>query len=161
MHGVVFAKETSMSSCKMPVTILMADDDLDDQLLVQDAFSEKCSCIQLNFVNNGNELLEYLKEVVILPGLILLDINMPTMGGLEALKRIKSDPRLVNIPIIIFTTSGNKDVILESYCKGANSFIIKPESFGALVDIIDTVSKYWCNIVALPDSLCPIEKKAS
>ncbi len=126
---------------------------------MRDAFSEKCSCIQLNFVSNGKELWDYLKEGVILPGLILLDINMPTMGGLEALKRIKSDPRLVNIPVIIFTTSGNKDVILESYCKGANSFITKPDSFGVLVDIIDTVSKYWCNIVTLPDSLCPIEKQ--
>ena len=149
-----------MDSCKMPVTIVLADDDPDEQLLVKEAFSEHCSCVKLIFVNNGQELLNYLKEVVILPGLILLDINMPKMGGLEALEHIKNNPKLVNIPVIIFTTSRNKELILDSYCVGANSFINKPETFDKLVDIIDTVSKYWCSVVLLPDALCPIQEKA-
>ncbi len=150
-----------MNSCKMPVTIVLADDDPDEQLLVQEAFGENCSCVKLHFVNDGLELLDYLKEVVILPGLILLDINMPKVGGLEALKYIKTNPKLINIPVIIFTTSNNKELILNSYCVGANSFINKPDSFDKLVDIIDTVSKYWCNIVVLPDALCPIEEKTA
>jgi two-component system response regulator len=152
-------KEMPMNQCKMPVTIILADDDPDDQLLVKDAFGQNCSCVRLHFVNSGQELLDYLNEVVILPGLILLDINMPTIGGIEALERIKNNPRLINIPIIIFTTSTDKDLILTSYCVGANSFINKPDSFDRLVDIIDVVSKYWCNIVVLPDTLCPVETK--
>jgi len=152
-------KEMPMDdSCKMPVTIIMADDDLEDQLLVKEAFKENCSCVRLLFVNDGQELLTYLDEVVILPGLILLDVNMPNIGGIEALKRIKHNPKLINIPIIIFTTSSNKELILDSYCVGANSFINKPDSFNRLVDIVDVVSKYWCNIVALPDTLCPIKE---
>jgi CheY-like chemotaxis protein len=151
-----------MGSCSAPVKIVVADDDPDDQLLVENAFGKNCSCIKLQFVNNGQELLDYLSdEKAVLPGLILLDINMPKMGGLEALRRIKKDPRLTNIPIIIFTTSSGKTIVLKSYCDGANSFIIKPTSFDTLVNIIDTVSKYWCNIVALPDALCPIEQEAA
>ncbi len=141
----------------MPVTIILADDDPDDQLLVKEAFGDNCSCVKLLFVNDGQELLNYLNDVVILPGLILLDVNMPKMGGIEALKCIKSNPRLLNIPIIIFTTSSNKELILESYCIGANSFINKPDSFHTLVDMVDTISKYWCNIVMLPDTLCPVK----
>jgi two-component system, response regulator len=150
-----------MDSCKMPVTIVMADDDPDDRFLVGEAFKGHCSCVKLHFVNDGQELLDYLHEVAILPGLILLDINMPRMGGLEVLDYIKNKPKLINIPIIIFTTSSNKDVVLNSYCKGANSFIVKPSSIHRLEDIIDIVSKYWCNIVLLPHALCPTGERVA
>ena len=153
--------EMSIDRCRMPITIILADDDPDDQLLVKEAFSDNCSCIKLLFVDNGQELLDYLNIVTILPGLILLDVNMPKLGGIEALERIKMTPKLVNIPIIIFSTSSGKDIVLQSYCKGANSFITKPHSFEMLKDIIDVVSKYWCNIVMLPDTLCPIKEKTA
>ena len=144
----------------MPLTIIVADDDPDDHILVRDAFRDNCSCVKLKFVHNGQELLDYLSdEEKVLPGLILLDINMPTMGGLEALAHIKKNPKLINIPIIIFTTSNDKEIVLESYCLGANSFINKPDSFQKLEEIIDIVSKYWCNIAVLPDTLCPLEIK--
>ncbi|MDR3556965.1 MAG: response regulator [Syntrophobacteraceae bacterium] len=151
-----------MNSCKIPVKIILADDDPDDQYLVKEAFANNCPCIDLQTVNDGQELMDYLSVgAAILPGLILLDANMPRMGGLEALKHIKSDPKLTNIPIIIFTTSGDKKIVRESYCDGANSFIRKPNSFDKLSYIIDTVSKYWCEIVSLPDDLCPVELKAA
>jgi two-component system, response regulator len=82
---------------------------------------------------------------------------MPKMGGLEALRHIKANAKLSNIPIIIFTTHSSKTIVLESYCDGANSFIQKPQTFEELKDIIDTVSKYWCKIVELPEHLCPVE----
>jgi two-component system response regulator len=162
VQGTFYGKDNAMNSCKIPVRIILADDDPDDQLLVKEAFGHNCPCIDLQTVNDGQELLDYLSVgAAILPGLILLDVNMPRMGGIEALKRIKNDQQLTNIPIIIFTTHGDKATVLESYCDGANSFITKPNSFVELADIIDTVSKYWCKIVLLPDNLCPVELKAA
>lgn len=131
-----------MDGCKMPVTIIIADDDPEDHFLVKSAFQNNCSCIKLHFVDNAEHLLDYLDDVVILPGLILLDVNMPTMGGIEALERIKRQPRFANIPIIILTTSSNKELILKGYCVGANSFINEPDTFSRLVDIVDVVRKY-------------------
>lgn len=162
MQSIFYGKGNEMQSCKIPVKIILADDDPDDQYLVKEAFGHNCSCIDLQTVNDGRELLDYLSVgEAILPGLILLDVNMPGMGGLEALNHIKNDPKLTNIPIIIFTTHGDKKIVLESYCDGANSFIKKPNSFDELADIVDTVSKYWCKIVSLPDRLCPVELKAA
>jgi CheY-like chemotaxis protein len=122
--GVIFKIWTVRS-----IVQFSSDDDEDDQLLVKEAFSDNCSCIKLFFVDNGREILDYLNEVISLPGLILLDMNMPKLGDIEALEHIKMTPKLVNIPIIIFSTSSGKAIVHQSYCKGSNSFITKPHSF--------------------------------
>ena len=85
-----------------------------------------------------------------LPGLILLDLNMPRKDGREALKEIRSDPRLRHIPIVVLTTSKAEEDILRTYDLGVNSFIIKPVTFESLVDIIRALAKYWFEIVELP-----------
>ncbi len=140
------------------ITILMADDDADDRLLTKDALEESRVVNDLRFVENGQELMDYLKhrgkfsdpEACPRPGLILLDLNMPKKDGRAALEEIKSDPDLRRIPIIIMTTSQAEEDIFRSYDLGANSFITKPVTFERLVDLMKTMGKYWIEFVELP-----------
>lgn len=139
------------------VTILMADDDPDDRLLTRDAFSTARVRNDLRFVEDGEELLEYLRRQgryappadAPRPGIILLDLNMPRLDGREALRELKSDPDLRRIPVVVLTTSNAEQDILRSYDLGANSYITKPVTFAALVDVVSTLGRYWCEIVEL------------
>jgi CheY-like chemotaxis protein len=139
-----------------PITILLADDDPDDRLLVHEAFAENLLANSLEMVVDGEELMDYLhrrgkfSEVSITPGLILLDLNMPRKSGLEALKEIKADPKLRRLPVVILTTSKAEEDIVRSYDLGVNSFIVKPVTFEALVELIKSIDKYWFQIVELP-----------
>jgi CheY-like chemotaxis protein len=141
-----------------PITILMADDDPDDRMLAQEAWEENRLANDLHFVEDGEELMDYLHRrgeythlaVAPLPGLILLDLNMPKKDGREAFREIKADPHLRRIPIVVLTTSKAEEDILRSYDLGANSFIIKPVTFEALVEVTRTLAKYWFQIVELP-----------
>ena len=140
------------------VTILMADDDPDDRLLVQDAFDEIRLANPLVFVEDGLELMDYLHRRgaythlagTPLPGLILLDLNMPKKDGRETLREIKQDPALRAIPIVVLTTSSAEEDILRTYDLGTNSFIVKPVTFDKLVEIVRKVTQYWLEIVRLP-----------
>ncbi|MEW5802463.1 MAG: response regulator [bacterium] len=140
-------------------SILMADDDQDDCLLVKNAFTAGRIANSLYFVEDGEELMDYLYHrgkygdiaAFPSPGLILLDLNMPRKDGREALREIKADSGLRKIPVIILTTSEREEEIVRSYEMGANSFITKPMSFQGLVEIIKTLSRYWFEIVELPD----------
>ena len=141
-----------------PITILMADDDADDRRLTKDALEESRLANDLRFVENGEELLQYLRhqgkfsdeEEAPRPGLILLDLNMPRKDGRTALKEIKADPELRQIPVTVLTTSKADEDIFRSYDLGVNSYIVKPVTFEALVDILQTLEKYWFEIVELP-----------
>lgn len=142
----------------MPITILMADDDADDRRLTQEAFEEARLINDLRFVENGEQLMEYLRKQgpyappaeAPRPGLILLDLNMPRKDGRTVLKEIKSDPALRQIPVCVLTTSKADEDIYKSYDLGVNSYIVKPVTFEALVDILQTLEKYWFEIVELP-----------
>lgn len=148
-----------MVKSSKPVTILMADDDRDDCLLVKDAFVESRLLNDLRFVEDGEELMDYLyhrgkyteTDSSPRPGLILLDLNMPRKDGREALEEIKSDSDLRSIPIVVLTTSKQEEDILRSYDVGANSYITKPVTFKGLVDVMKTLGRYWLEIVELPD----------
>jgi CheY-like chemotaxis protein len=125
--------------------VLMADDDEDDCLLVESAFQETGIAHDLRFVDDGRELLDYLRnegnfadpEKHPRPDLILLDLNMPRIDGREALTIIKSDPQLKNIPILIFTTSREERDIALSKQAGASSFLSKPDRFQDLTDMLE------------------------
>jgi CheY-like chemotaxis protein len=140
------------------VTILMADDDEDDRMLVREALAESQLPIDLRVVSNGEELMDYLyhrgrytdPKLTPHPGLILLDLNMPKKDGLEVLQEIKTDPKLRLIPVIVLTTSKAEENICHTYDLGANSYIVKPMTFTALVDVMKTIGKYWFEIVELP-----------
>lgn len=147
-----------MKGRRTVVTILMADDDEDDCMLAQEALIESRLANDLHFVRDGEQLMDYLyrrgeyahRDVAPRPGLILLDLNMPKKDGREALKQIKADPELRQIPIVILTTSKAEADIHRSYDLGANSFITKPVTFSGLVEVMKTIGKYWFEIVELP-----------
>jgi len=147
-----------MSRIAKPITILYADDDAEDRMLVRDAWAENRLANQLHFVEDGEELMDYLRRRgqythlsgEPLPGMILLDLNMPRKDGREALQEIKADPRLRSIPVVILTTSKADEDILRAYDLGVNSFILKPVTFDSLVEITRTLSKYWFEVVELP-----------
>jgi CheY-like chemotaxis protein len=140
-----------------PVAILMADDDADDRLLAKDALAECKLNNELHFVENGEELLDFLNRrgkyagsTLPRPGLILLDLNMPRKDGREALREIKQDPELRKIPVVVLTTSKADTDISKIYDLGANSFISKPVTFDSLVNVMKIISNYWLGIVELP-----------
>ncbi len=145
-----------MKKHSSPITILMADDDPDDRLLVREAFEENHLLNNLETVEDGEELMDYLyrrnrfSDVTITPGLILLDLNMPKKSGLEALKEIRSDKRLRRLPVVILTTSKAEEDIIRSYDLGVNSFIVKPVTFESLVELVKELDKYWFQIVESP-----------
>lgn len=140
------------------ITILVADDDADDRLMIRDALEENRLANDLRFVENGEELIEYLTrkgkyqnlENSPKPGLILLDLNMPKKDGREALKEIKSNPELRGIPVVVLTTSKAEEDIYRTYNLGVNSFITKPVTFESLVTITKDLGRYWFEIVELP-----------
>jgi two-component system, response regulator len=141
------------------ISILMADDDPDDRMLMQEALAENKIANSIYFVENGEELLDYLNktgkyknEKCVTPGIIFLDLNMPKVDGRQALKHLKADPLLRKIPIIILTTSKAELDILESYELGVNSFISKPVRFDELVEVTREISTYWFGTVSLPAS---------
>jgi CheY-like chemotaxis protein len=143
-----------------PITILMADDDPDDRQLAREAFEEAKLANDLRFVEDGVELLDYLHRrgkyadpvTSPRPGIILLDLNMPRKDGREALQELKADPRFRAIRVIILTTSKAEEDILRTYNLSAASYITKPVTFEALVDVVKTLGKYWLEIVELPEN---------
>ena len=140
------------------IFILIADDDEEDRMLTMDALKESKLANQLHFVEDGEELLDYLhnrgafedREKHPTPGLILVDLNMPRKDGREALKEIKENHNLRGIPIVVLTTSKAEEDIIKTYDLGVSSFITKPVKFTDLVETMKTLSKYWFEIVELP-----------
>lgn len=140
------------------VTIMITDDDPDDRLLIREALEEAHLDCSIEFFTDGLDLLDYLhgrgdyalRPKAILPGLLFLDLNMPRMDGRETLQKIKQDPRLRRIPVVVLTTSSSEEDVLMTYDLGVNSFITKPANFEALVKIMESIAGYWLGIVALP-----------
>jgi len=141
----------------------MAEDDVDDRLLARDALTQSGSEGDLQFVDNGEELLDYLlgrgkfNADTPRPRLILLDLNMPLKDGRQALREIKSNPLLRQIPVVVLTTSHADTDIDLVYHLGANSFITKPVRYETLVEVMRILSEYWLKTVesaALTNTTC-------
>lgn len=141
------------------ISILIADDDADDRELIKAAFDENGTQHDISFVENGEELLHYLKRnghyadesLHPFPHIILLDLNMPKKDGREALLELKTDVTLKSIPVIILTTSMEEKDVIRSYELGVNSFIIKPVTYSGLVEFTRVLGKYWFEIAELPN----------
>jgi len=148
-----------MNQKSIPFSILIAEDDEDDYLLTLEALKEAGVNNEVHWVKDGNETLEFLSSRLNgnngssgqLPGLILLDLNMPKKDGREALQEIKSNPDFRKIPVIVMTTSSAEIDVTHSYDLGVNSYITKPVSFDGLVEVMKTLKRYWFEIVSLPD----------
>jgi CheY-like chemotaxis protein len=143
-----------------PITILMADDDEEDRELAREALQNARLANDMRFAVDGQDLLDYLRREgpyadpavdAPRPGVILLDLNMPKKDGREALAEIKGDDALRRIPVVVLTTSKDEEDVFRTYDLGVNSFITKPVTFGGLVEVMQTWSRYWFEIVELPD----------
>lgn len=140
------------------ISILIAEDDAEDRMLAKEALVESRLANNVVFVEDGEELLDYLlnrgkykdENLFPTPGLILLDLNMPRMDGREALMEIKNHAALKRIPVVVLTTSRADEDIIRSYDLGVNSFITKPVTFDSLVDVMKVIGRYWFEIVELP-----------
>jgi CheY-like chemotaxis protein len=143
------------------VTILLADDDEEDRAMTISALRERKVANEIRCVGDGAELSDYLfrrgayanAEQAPTPGLILLDLNMPKKDGREVLAEIKADEALRSIPVVVLTTSKAEEDIARTYDLGVNSFITKPVTFEGLVHAMDAFSRYWLEIVELPNGL--------
>ena len=146
-----------MNENRKSLTVLVADDDEDDRRFIAKAWGKSRVANTLRFVNDGEELTEYLNhtgrysdpESAPRPAVILLDLDMPKKDGRESLREIKADPDLRQIPIIVLTSSPVEEDIYRSYDLGANSYITKPVTFEALVDVLQVLGRYWIEIVDL------------
>jgi two-component system response regulator len=137
--------------------ILIAEDDADDRFLLQTVFEERGYTDTIQFVENGVELLEFLGNIHEkrsngnhYPGLIFLDLNMPKKDGREALREIKQHPIFKKIPVIVFTTTKSENEIKRCYELGANTYVVKPVSYDALIKVIDDIRSYWFNTASIP-----------
>ena len=141
-----------------PSVVLYAEDDPDDRLLAEMAHRNSGATTPLVFVADGSEALEYLRGTgrhadragEPRPSIVLLDLNMPAMGGLETLGIIRADPLLRRMPVVILTTSGAVEDIDRSYDAGANSYVVKPSAFASLVQLFDGLYAFWFKVSSLP-----------
>lgn len=147
-----------MKPMQRSITILLTDDDEEDLQMTLEALRESRLGNDLRITRDGEELMDYLlrrgryadPSDAPMPGLILLDLNMPKKDGREALAEIKANPDLRQIPVIVLTTSKAEEDIFRSYDLGVNSFISKPVTFAGLVEAMKVLSQYWFEIVELP-----------
>jgi CheY-like chemotaxis protein len=136
--------------------ILVAEDDADDQLLLQSAFTENGGNQKLQFVNDGVDLMVHLKAISDseregqYPDFIMLDLNMPRKNGKEALQEIKQHPVFKTIPVIIYTTTRDEREVKKCYELGANNYIVKPSDFQSMIRMVDTVLRYWLSTACVP-----------
>ncbi len=139
------------------MTILIADDDADDRMFLEQAMRQNGYEQHIRFVEDGEELMDYLlqqgrynEQNAPWPNLLILDLNMPRKNGFQALSEIKDDPRLRRLPVVVMTTSSADEDVLKTYTLGVNSFVTKPFNFNRLVEIIGTLKTYWIDTVKLP-----------
>ncbi|PQA59993.1 two-component system response regulator [Siphonobacter curvatus] len=129
---------------------IVVEDDEDDRDLLQLACQEGEYNCELVFAEDGQHALEVLQSLKTRPSVMLLDINMPKMGGLALLEKLKNSSVWKEMPIVMLTTSDNEDTIHRAYGLGANSYIVKPTNFRGLSNLWDTVYHFWTDTVQLP-----------
>jgi Response regulators consisting of a CheY-like receiver domain and a winged-helix DNA-binding domain len=140
------------------LSILLVEDDPNDVLLVRRAFQQTRSGIPLFVMRNGLEAINYLsgegtyadRQAYPLPDIVLLDLSMPLMDGIEVLQWIRSQPGLKRLPVIVLTTSMNESDSKKAYEAGANSYVVKPGSFNELVEAIRSLGDFWLGGTQLP-----------
>ena len=137
------------------IDILVVEDNDDDVVLIQEAFAEGKLINRITFVRDGEEAMAYLRKEGIyatapMPGMLLLDINMPKKNGFEVLTDIKADPRLRALPVIMLTVSDRDEDIVRSFEQGACSYIRKPVTLTRFVAVVKEFELYWSLVSRVP-----------
>lgn len=137
------------------VEILLVEDNPADVLLTRSAFEDFRITNTLHVVEDGVEAMEFVRRAGAFseaprPDLIMLDLNLPRKNGREVLAEIKADPTLRTIPVVVLTTSGAEQDILQAYDLHANSYIVKPVGFAKFVEAVRSIKDYWFSLVTLP-----------
>jgi CheY-like chemotaxis protein len=132
--------------------VIFAEDDDEDWLLISEVLAEECKAeIRVERVRDGRELLKRLKDGrKNKPHLVMLDIKMPRMGGIEALLAMRESDNTNMIPVVIMTTSQLEEDIVRSYKSGANSYVVKPVDHKAMSTALRTMHSYWNGLVSIP-----------
>ncbi|MGF1496488.1 MAG: response regulator [Elainellaceae cyanobacterium] len=141
-----------------PAPVLVADDNEDDWFLIERAFAKNRIANPSYWVKDGDELLDFLlqrgdysdPEQAPRPGLVLLDLNMPGKDGRAALQEIREHPDLRHLPVVALTASGERREVIEAYELGVNSFLVKPDTFDQLSELVRCLNRYWFEAVQLP-----------
>lgn len=151
--------EKICNSANIPANILLVEDNPDHSVLIIDELKEHGGIInEIYHVKDGEEALDFLyhknlyedENKAPVPGLIVLDLKLPKVDGTEVLKKIKSDPDLKSIPVVILTTSAHEEDIARSYKNGTNSFITKPINFEEFIKVVREIKFYWILINKIP-----------
>ena len=139
------------------MTVLIADDDADDRMFLEQAMRQNGYTQGIQFVEDGEDLMEYLRRQgrydelnAPWPNMLILDLNMPRKNGFQALSEIKDDPKLRRLPVIVMTTSSADEDVVKTYNLGVNSFVTKPFNYNRLVEMVGTLKTYWMDTVKLP-----------
>lgn len=140
----------SKPSQNYPSTILLVEDNPTDAMMTQEAFAENDIKTRLHVVEDGIKAIDYLNSAEEPPCLILLDINLPRMGGIEFLEVIKADDAFKSIPVVVLTTSKARDDISRAYALHANCYMTKPVDFRVFVELVKSLNEFWFNFATLP-----------
>jgi len=141
-----------------PRVILVVEDDLGDQILIQEALLSTSVPKKIHIVGDGEQALEFLNQSgrfappvdAPRPDLILLDLNMPRLGGKEVASRVKVDPELKQIPMVAFTTSCREEDVADCYALGLNSYVQKPTDFDNFQATLQSLEQYWLQVSLSP-----------
>ncbi len=131
--------------------ILLVEDDPDDELLTRRALERNNICNELVVARDGEQALDYLfgtgsyegRDTSVMPQVILLDLGLPKVDGLEVLERVRSDERTRRLPVVVLTSSEEEQDRVESYVRGANSFVRKPVDFVEFAVAVQSLGMYW------------------
>lgn len=138
-----------------PIHILLVEDNEGDIVLTLEALKEGRLKNEVSVVRDGQEALDFLHRrgaytEATVPELVLLDLNLPKIDGVEVLQNIKSDPVLRMIPVVVLTTSSSERDIVETYSHHANCYITKPVDLSKFMDVIKVLEDFWISVVRLP-----------
>ena len=134
--------------------ILIVEDDPDHAILVLDIFDTENIKGEVVLMKDGQEVIDYIQdEMQSQVSLVILDLNLPKVEGMEVLKFIKNNPKYCSIPVIILSTSSDQNTISEAYRNGANGYVTKPMSYDELVNKIKFLKRYWSDTNTLPPQI--------
>ena len=147
-----------------PLRILLVEDNEDEAIFVREALSEQLALVEVNLAGDGADAIDLLREQVktdAQPDLVLLDLDLPNVSGHDVLEKVKSDPVLCEIPIVILTTSRARDDVRRAYRAHANAFISKPRRFADYEEVVARIQAFWLDLATLPSKHGSDEEPAS